>query len=132
VDPTSKRKGNDMTAQIPTIGRLVHYKLSAQDAEQINRRRTTDTSIAERMKHAVPSADGTAVPIYGWPYGAQAHIGNDAREGAVYPMLIVKVWGNDIESAVNGQVFLDGNDVFWATSRTVGEQPGQFMWPNIW
>lgn len=30
-----------MPEQIPTIGRIVHYRLSADDATQINRRRTT-------------------------------------------------------------------------------------------
>jgi hypothetical protein len=44
-------------------------------------------------------------------------------------MLIVRVWGPSAESAVNGQVFLDSNDVFWATSRRVGDQPGTFSWP---
>ena len=108
-----------MSEQIPSIGRIVHYRLSAQDVEQITRRRTSGGSIAERLR-AVPPA---------WPAGAQAHIGNDVHEGDTFPMLIVRVWGPSAESAVNGQVFLDGNDVFWATSRTVGEQPGQFSWP---
>ena len=134
-----------MSEQIPSIGRIVHYQLSAQDAEQIMRRRTTGASIAERMKTwtgvdigptPAPVTDGplsppaTAPRIVAWPAGAQAHIGNDVKEGDVFPMLIVRVWGPTAESAVNGQVFLDGNDVFWATSRTVGTQPGTFSWPT--
>jgi hypothetical protein len=90
----------------PSVGRIVHYMLSQNDAEQINRRRTSGASIAER------------IPSEKWPIGAQAHIGNRAEEGQVYPMLIVRVWSatpNDV-TAVQGQVFLDGNDVFWATS----------------
>jgi hypothetical protein len=110
-----------MSQQIPSIGRIVHYRLSADDAAQITRRRTTGSSIAARMS-AEPSA---------WPEGAQAHIGNAVAEGDVFPMQIVRVWGSSPESAVNGQVYLDGNDVFWATSRTVGEQPGQFEWPRF-
>ena len=35
-----------MSEQIPTIGRIVHYRLSEDDAAQINRRRTTGHSIA--------------------------------------------------------------------------------------
>lgn len=119
-----------MSEQIPSIGRIVHYRLSADDAAQINRRRTTGKSIADRMKASAVAIEGGAPPIVAWPYGAQAHIGNDVKEGDVFPMLIVRVWGPMAGSAVNGQVFLDGNDVFWATSRTVGDQPGTFSWPT--
>lgn len=104
---------------VPTIGRIVHYTLSTSDAEQINRRRTNGHSIRERME-AEPKQ---------WPAGAQAHIGNDAKEGQVFPMLITKVWGETPESSVNGQVYLDGNDVLWATSVSVGEGPHTFQWP---
>lgn len=34
--------------------------------------------------------------------------------GQEYPMLIVRVWS---DSYVNGQVFLDGCDSYWTTSR---------------
>lgn len=84
----------------------MHYMLNETDAEQINRRRTTGAEIAARITDEK------------WPLGAQAHIGNRAEAGQVYPMLIVRVWGNDDVSSVQGQVFLDGNDVFWATSRS--------------
>jgi hypothetical protein len=104
--------------QIPTIGRIVRYTLSASDAAQIMRRRTTGNSIADRIKAAV------------WPLGAQAHIGNAVAEGDVFPMLIVKTWGNDETGAVNGQVFLDGCDVFWTQSVKVGDGPGTFSWPT--
>jgi hypothetical protein len=98
--------------------------LTADDAIQINRRRTTGKSIAERLQQEATNF------VKAWPAGAQAHIGNEAQEGQMYPMLITRVWGDTPESAVNGQVFLDGNDVFWATSRTVGDQVGQFTWPT--
>ena len=106
-----------MNEQIPTIGRIVQYRLSADDAVQINRRRTTGKAIAER------------IDVKLWPLGAQAHIGNEVKEGDIFPMTIVKVWGTSAESAVNGQVHLDGTDTFWATSRTVGIQPGTYAWP---
>ena len=118
-----------MSEQIPTIGRIVHYRLSEDDAKQINRRRTTGASIAERMRVQVSQVE-TATPILGWPTGAQAHIGNEAHEGDTYPMLITRVWGPNVEAAVNGQVFLDGNDVLWATSVCVGEGPRSFSWPS--
>ncbi len=117
-----------MSEQIPTIGRLVHYRLSATDAEQIMRRRTDENSIAARMQIFVPADDDETVKA--WPEGAQAHIGNDVYEGDIFPMLIVRTWGSDATSMVNGQVFLDGNDVFWATLVHVGEEPGTFSWPT--
>jgi hypothetical protein len=120
-----------MSEQIPSIGHIVHYRLSADDAAQINRRRTTGASIAERLQAALPvGPPELGATIVAWPAGAQAHIGNEAHEGDVYPMLIVRVWGTDPSSSVNGQVFLDGNDVFWATSRSVGDQPGTWSWPT--
>lgn len=108
-----------MTGQIPSLGRIVHYRLSQDDAAQITRRRTTGASIADRMRQDPPA----------WAAGAQAHIGNPVSELDAFPMLIVRVWGADEDSLVNGQVFLDGNDVFWASSVRVGDAPGTFRWP---
>jgi hypothetical protein len=73
-----------------TIGTAIIYTLSAADAEAINRRRTNGGSIAERMKMciAAPSykgAEDLKGEVHGWPAGAQAHIGNEAKEGQRYP-----------------------------------------------
>ncbi len=118
-----------MSEQVPSLGRIVHYRLSADDAVQINRRRTSGVSIATRMKTFAQSAQDGPEVVYGWPAGAQAHIGNEVSEGDTFPMIITRVWGDTPTSAVNGQVFLDSNDVFWATSRMVGDRPGTFSWP---
>jgi len=109
-----------MDGVVPTLGRVVQYRLSADDAEQINRRRTNGHKIRERMELDPPQ----------WPAGAQAHIGNEAKEGQAVPMLIVAVWGDTPTSAVNGQAFLDGNDVLWVTSVAVGEGPRTYSWPT--
>jgi hypothetical protein len=45
-------------------------------------------------------------------------------------MIIVAVHGTTPDALVNGQVFLDGNDTFWATSVGVGEGHGTFSWPT--
>ena len=45
-------------------------------------------------------------------------------------MVIIRVWGTTPESPVNGQVLLDGNDTFWATSVQAGVGPRKFEWPE--
>jgi hypothetical protein len=100
----------------PTIGRAVLYRLSSIDVEQINRRRTTGKSIADRIK------------MGGWPIGAQAHIGNEVHTGEVYPMIVTYVCGAGLDE-LNGQVFLDGNDVLWVTGIGKGVVPGTWNWP---
>lgn len=104
-----------MPEQKPTVGRIVNYRLSEEDAVQINRRRTTGKAIADRIVEEK------------WPLGAQAHIGNEAKAGDVLPMIIVKVWS---DVCVNGQVFLDGNDTFWGLSRNLGDQESNWNWPT--
>ncbi len=123
--------------QVPSIGRIVLYTLTADDAAQINRRRTTGASIANRLLWGFAGLHSEALPassmdgeVRSWPAGAQAHIGNAVAEGDVFPMLITRVWGPSPGSAVNGQAFLDGTDVLWVTSVMVGEGPRTFKWPT--
>ncbi len=47
--------------------------------------------------------------------------GNPLSEGQTYPALIVRKWS---ENGANLQVFLDGPDQAWVTSRSYGEIPG--------
>lgn len=100
----------------PTIGRIVHYMLNDADVEQINRRRTSSTSIRERIQHDK------------WPLGAQAHIGEDVQSGQVFPMIITAIEKN-IDNGVHGQVFLQGNDTYWAKMVEEGTAPGTWSWP---
>src|ERR1700677_4818490 len=103
----------------PTAGRIVHYKLSRQDVQDINRRRDD----FEAYTRAYPRPDGSGKA------GATGHIGhygNRAAEGDMLPAMVVQTWGG---TTVNLQVHLDGNDVYWATSRQEGETPGSWMWP---
>lgn len=117
-----------MSEQIPTPGRIVRYRVSEQEAEAIMRRRTSSQSIAARITNRVTAEIGGPVPE--WPLGAQAHIGNAVEAGDEFPMLIVRAWGDQPTSVVNGQVFLDGNDVLWALSVGVGEGPHTWSWPT--
>jgi hypothetical protein len=95
---------------IPSVGRIVHYTLNENDADQINKRR----------------ADAVGSGVAKDESGAIVHVGNKVQAGDVYPLVITRTWGDKEGSAVNGQVLLDGNDTFWATSRTEGE--GQGVW----
>lgn len=102
-----------------TTGRIVQYTLSQEDADAINRRRTTGGAIAERIN------DGT------WVEGAQAHIGNKVLAGDIRPAIVVREWSPERPEMVNLQVFLDGTDVYWATSRLQADEPqlGCWNWP---
>lgn len=106
---------------IPTIGRIVHYHLAQYDAEQINRRRED----ARQRALAVSGPDLMT--------GMVVHSGNHVNEGDVFPAMITRVWSANPEpgAAVNLQVFLDGNDTYWATSRCAAEEPTpcRFTWP---
>jgi hypothetical protein len=104
---------------IPSIGRIVHYRLSETDAEQVQRRRTTGREIASR------------IALSEWPLGAQAHIGADVAAGDLFPMLIVRVSAETHDAMVNGQVFLDGCDVLWVQAVPCGEEPGTYRWPTL-
>jgi hypothetical protein len=87
---------------IPSVGRIVHYTLTPRDATQIAEHRARNRGEA----------------------------GGEVQAGDVLPMLIVKVWGQAEQSAVNGQVMLDGNDSHWVQSACLGEGPGTFRWPK--
>ncbi len=91
----------------PTAGRIVHYRLSEQDAENINQRRAA----AWRVRNI-----GATVPE-----------GNDAAVGQVFPAMVVRTFDG---LAANLQVFLDGNDTHWATSRGYSvTTEGCWFWP---
>lgn len=118
----------------PTTGRIVLYTLTDEDAAAVNRRRTSGKSIEQRLRlgtagyHAEPGPSD----LRAWPAGAQAHIGNPASAGDVVPLLVVRVWPNEFGDGVpgvNGQAFLDGNDVLWITSAREGTTPGTWAWP---
>jgi hypothetical protein len=97
-----------------TIGWIVHYTLSEQDAEQINRRRSDYVAF---LRHRHEGSVET---------GFQGHVGNSAAAGEVYPAIVVRTFGGDY---VNLQVLLDGSDSYWATSRREGEGPNTWSWP---
>jgi hypothetical protein len=87
---------------IPSVGRIVQYILTEGDAAAI--------------------------------YSGSKLIDNSAnghKAGDVLPLLICKVWSDDPteDTAVNGQVFVDGNFTYWATSRQQGDGEGRWHEP---
>jgi hypothetical protein len=84
-----------------SIGRIVHYKLSAGDVSQIDAN--------------LPQSRGLQVR-------------NPVSEGQVLPAVVVAIFGSD--STANLKVLLDGEDDYWATSRTLGEGNGHWSWPE--
>lgn len=103
----------------PTLGRLVHYTLTAGDAIKINRRRGDFTAFCGSHPHPhQPGQPGAT--------GHVGHVGNQAAEGDVYPALVVRAWAG--ADPVNLQVHLDGNDNYWVTSCTEGDGPGYWSW----
>lgn len=107
----AERGGVDRAPRI-SLGRTVHYTLSAHDAERINQRRQRPTSQDDPP----------------WPQGAMAHVGNSVGEGDVFPLVVTRVWDAD-HGTVNGQVQLDGSDTLWVCSVTPGEGPCHWFWP---
>ncbi|MFF3558530.1 hypothetical protein ACFYXS_00570 [Streptomyces sp. NPDC002574] len=85
---------------VPSIGRIVWYRLSADDVRALARERD-DAGIC----------------------------GNPLKAGEQYPAVIVRVWGETPQAACSLHVHLDGPDVYWATSRHLGDQNGNWSWP---
>lgn len=104
----------------PTIGRIVHYRISDDDEAAINRRRTHFHRMRDEMQGEKP--------------GVQVHIGNRVTAGDIVPLVVTRIFANPKEGGpalVNGQVLLDGSDSLWVTSAGQGSQPGMWDWPNI-
>lgn len=92
-------------------GRIVYFVFDEAGADEVNRRRTTGASIAERLS-GISALVGDS-----WPRGAQAHIGNPVSFGDICPAMVVRVHGagqDGVGDSVNLKVILDGTDVYWA------------------
>lgn len=84
----------------PTIGRIVSYRLTEDDARHITQQR---------------AHDGVS--------------GNFVTEGQEYPAVVVRTFPGNPDDACNLKVLLDGPDCYWATSRRQGDGPGTWAWP---
>jgi len=82
---------------IPTVGRIVHYRLNANDAQSINAKRNDC--------QGNPAAEGEVYPaliVRNWKPTNELPAEN---------------------AAVQLQVFVDGNFTYWATSRGQAADP---------
>jgi hypothetical protein len=68
---------------IPSVGRIVHYKLTQHDADQINKRRKD-----------AKNKNAAGVTLASQELGAVVHTGNDVAAGDVYPLIITRIWGS--------------------------------------
>lgn len=112
INPETSGPTIRFTDGAPTIGRIVHYRLTKEDAERTNQRRIDAVVNAERMRTERP--------------GFQAHVGKLLRGGDVVPMMIVAAQRPGL---VNGQAILDGNDSLWVMAARLGDGPGEWFWP---
>lgn len=103
-----------MSDIVPTIGRIVLYKVPSWQVVEINQRRKD--AYARAAWHSWKKT------------GAQVHAGNAVTEGQVFPAMIVAVWGTTPTCSVNLKVCLDGSDTYWVTSVSVGDKPGSYHW----
>jgi hypothetical protein len=108
-EPADVSRETSATGPAPTVGRLIHYRLSTQDVADINRRR--------RRSAAAPKNE--------WGYIAPR--GNPVSTGQIVPAVVTATYGG---TTINANVLLDGTDTLWVTSRPHGDEAGQWCWPE--
>lgn len=97
---------------IPSVGRIVHITISEAMAEEIDKNKNLrNTQVYFKSRSSFE--------------------GNPVESGDIYPMIITKVWSDEpIENTlVQGQIFLDGNYAYWASSVKQGTENGQWFEP---
>lgn len=106
-----ERWKGESAVQDPTVGRVLLYKLSANDVARARGRNMLDTQTT-----------------FNAPYA-----------GEIVPLVVVRVWPNEYpnneeglsKAGVNGQALLDGNFTLWITSAGEGDGNGQWRWPAL-
>lgn len=114
LDETTTEHVEEDHRMIPSVGRIVHYQLSEGDVHAIHRQRALRSKVVAEATN-VSALESELRKASFWEFGFG---GNAVSEGDIYPALIVRTWGSfALEAAVQLQVFLDGGDTYWATSR---------------
>ena len=95
------------------LGDIVLYKVSEADAKATNKRRKDAKNL-----------NAAGVTLASQELGPVIHIGNELHEGDIFPGIVVRKWS---EIGYQLQVFLDGNDILWATSVGEGDKVREFQ-----
>jgi hypothetical protein len=112
----------------PTLGRIVHYKLTEAEAKATTKRR--EDFRAYMRKNPGSTWDGfTLGPGDPGQTGHQAHWGSMVDEGDTFPAIVTYYDIQDNVVWINLQVFLDGNDSLYVIDPEFGDEPGQWSWP---
>lgn len=85
----------------PTVGRIVHYRMSTEDAERVRTQLKADNPLALLGQYELPVA------------------------GQAYAAVVTAAADSPV---VNLRVFLDGPFEFFAPSRAEGATPGTWCW----
>lgn len=87
---------------VPTIGRIVHYRLNETDANRINARRDEDPTT-----------------------------GNRVEAGQDYPAIVVRTWSTSVNLKVflDGKDTYWATSKQWATAQQDGDGQGCWHWP---
>lgn len=103
-----------MNTPTPAPGRHVLYVLGETDVETINATRALSAATCPADKNHLAPARG-----------------NYVQAGDIYPAMLIRIW-NPETGLANLQVFLDGTDSHWATSRELNSEksPGTWHWPE--
>lgn len=105
-------------SQQPTIGRIVHYSLSENDAESINKRR------ADTAKHLEAHREAST--------GVQVHVGFEVTAEDVFPAIVVGT--HEDSDNLDLRVLLNGTDILWSPDApyspyAAAPEPGSWFWP---
>jgi hypothetical protein len=95
---------------IPTIGRIVIYTVTEEDAVKINTRRRHFVAFNEN--HRTTGLGHFVQEGQPGKTGHMAHVGSTVYPGDEYPAMITRVWD---DGEVNLKVELDGTDNFWVS-----------------
>ncbi|MFF7966773.1 hypothetical protein ACFZC3_15575 [Streptomyces sp. NPDC007903] len=87
----------------PTVGRIVHYRMSDDDV----------TRARQELRHKVRMEEHNA-----------------PQTGQTYAAVITSVNGHLDHPDINLRVLLDGPFDFFAPSRAEGAEPGMWSWPE--